>query len=264
MFCLHRIRVAIAIALTSAGLLLFTGWSKPAAAETIDAKLKEVINPPAGNKVTIAPMTKSGTLDAGNPTTVDGDKIFTGIFERIGIKACTTEPKDLKGKPGFLRFEPNSGVLNKGGKRSTFGYFITVVESLEEKEKPKPSDDMVTKAEKTVTKEYFALFSYDKIDTPKVLCATEFFLFGPYTRNGTKPDPNPPKLVLGLAVAADGTLLTEVPIELAAVINHLKDHDAKETVKPGVDPGKGCMECHSGDQSDEPQQTIPFPWAAIP
>ena len=135
MICLHRIRIAIAIVLTSAGLLLFTGWSKPAAAETIDAKLKEVINPPVGSKVTIAPMTDPGHLPAGTATPVDAAKIFSGIFKRVGIAPCDTDPKNLQKATGYLDFIEFSEVLNTNGTRATFGFFIRVAEGLEAESK---------------------------------------------------------------------------------------------------------------------------------
>jgi len=250
-------RFAAKIALLAVTTFLAAAFAKSAAADNIDVALKDAVNPPVGSTVKVAPMIKpKGHLNAGNETKVDDTKIFTDIFKLIPIEPCTTEPKDLDGKTGFLKLEKSSDVLNKGATRATFGFFIRVAETT------KP---IAEKAE-VIKKEFFALFSYDKIDKPNVICATEFFLFGSFIRKGDKPDPNPPALILGLAVNNKGDLLPEVPIGLAKVSNYIKQ-GAKpdETVKPGVKAAnEGCLRCHSRDENDVPQQTTPFPWVAIP
>ena len=109
----------------------------------------------------------------------------------------------------------------------------------------------MTKTEKAIVKEYFALFSYDKAGTgTAAICATEFFLFGSYVRKGDKPDPNPTNLLLGLAINAKGELLTEVPLGLAKVANYLQQgHKSDEAVKPEVGAaGSGCLECHKREK----------------
>jgi hypothetical protein len=218
---------------------------KPAKCEeTIQDRLKKNLKLVEGAKVQIAPVAEKGTSKPGTWTDVDGD-IFKAIFKRIGIDPCASDAKDLKGKPGFISYIPKSEVLNKGGERATFGYFIKV----------KQGDSEV---------EYFALFSYDKITAQgKVICATEFFLFGPFKRKGGKIDPNPPELDKGLAIDKDGCLLPEVPLDLAKVKNFLKEgHEGTEPVKPIIDKKKkdeGCLLCHSGG-GGFPNETIPFPW----
>jgi hypothetical protein len=213
--------------------------------------------------VEIAPMVKKGSSadpETGTFTKVDRKKIFDGIFSRAGIDPCNSETIDLKGHTGFLEYISHSSVLNKGGTRSTFGFFIKVTFQ--------PSGKSI---------EYFALFSYDKIKitetggTEKIICATEFFVFGGITRTGGVIDQKPPELEYGLAIDPSGTLLKEVPAGLAQVSNFGGKEDHKgETVKPGVEEpeegkeGTGCLTCHSRDANDEPQATIPFPWVADP
>jgi hypothetical protein len=213
--------------------------------------------------VEIAPMAKKGSSadpDTGSFTKVDRKKIFDGIFSRAGIDPCKSDPIDLKGHTGYLEYISKSSVLNPGGTRTTFGYFIKVTSQ--------PSGRSI---------EYFALFSYDKIKftdkqgNPAEKCATEFFLFGGITRKDGVIQQNPPELEYGLAIDPSGTLLPEVPIELAQVSNFGGKEDHKnETVKPGVEEpeqGKeptGCLTCHARVAEDEPESTIPFPWVADP
>jgi hypothetical protein len=213
--------------------------------------------------VEIAPMVKKGSSadpETGSFTKVDRKKIFDGIFSSAGIDPCTSDPVDLKGHTGFLEYIKKSSVLNPGGTRSTFGFFIKVTFQ--------PSGRSI---------EYFALFSYDKIKitgpdgTEKVICATEFFVFGGITRKDGVIQQNPPELEYGLAIDPTGTLLKEVPAGLAQVSNFGgKDEHKGETVKPGVEEpeegkeGTGCMTCHARTAEDEPESTIPFPWVADP
>ena len=218
--------------------------------ENINDKLKEVVKPKAGTKVKIAPVKRKGEATPGDYTDVDAG-IFDAILKRIGIDPCNTEPGDLKGKDGFIELENNSDVLNQGGKRATFGYFIRVNQGEQEVE-------------------YFALFSYDKIKIKKndkdvIICATEFFLFGPFKRGEAGVEPDPPALVLGLAIDKNGCLLPEVPLDLAKVKNFVSTgHEDTEPVKPGVDKdGKGCLVCHGRDDQP-PQSTLPFPWVKKP
>jgi hypothetical protein len=226
--------------------------AKPAACdgENINTKLTGQVNPDANTKVRIAPMKKQGETGAGDFTDVDGG-IFDAIFKRIGITPCDTDPKDLRGTDGFLEFEENSSVLNKGATRATFGYFIKATVGGQEVE-------------------YFALFSYDKITVKKdgkevVVCATEFFLFGPFKRKADGSiDPDPAALLFGLAIDKNGCLLPEVPLDLAKVKNFLDDHLATEPVRPGVaKDGEGCLVCH-GRNDQFPQSTAPFPWVKKP
>jgi hypothetical protein len=95
-----------------------------------------------------------------------------------------------------------------------------------------------------------------------VICADEFFLFGPFKRKSDgAPDPALVPLALGLAVNDKGSLLDEVPIGLAKVNNYKKNNKVKdEPVKPGVSTAdQGCLRCHARAKGD-PQETAPFPW----
>jgi len=207
--------------------------------------------------VSIAPMNPDGR---GNPTPpsdsefskVDNAKIYDGIVKRAAITS-DKNPADLAGNPGYLDTIDNSNVLNAGGTRATFGYFIKV------------------KYDSGTTFYYFALFSFDKINAiasdgkQSPITATEFFLFGPFTPKDGTISPNPPELEYGLAVSADGTLLSEVPLGLAKVSN-LKDKGGHEgeSVKPGVEEaGKGCLVCHVREE-DITTGITPFPWYAAP
>jgi hypothetical protein len=161
----------------------------------------------------------------------------------------------LQGKDGFLEYVDDSSVVNDGGARSTFGFFIRLY------------DEGVPGVRPDGFREFFVLFSYDMIKLrgipavrpQQTIVATELFLFGT-VHNGDAG-----QLMLGLAVGADGTLLPEVPIELAKVSKYKGEKDHKgETVKPGVsESGKGCMVCHSREDG-MPQNTGPFPWAPFP
>lgn len=209
--------------------------------------------------VQIAPMTKQGDPDSpGTFTDVNGG-IFDSIFNRIGIEAGKTDPADLQKKDGFLEYvdKDNSMVLNPAGTRATFGYFISYF-----------SPEL-----RTIKPEIFVLFSYDKIDDGQgnTVAATELFVFGPYLRmQDGKVDQQgsaQPDLAYGLAVASNGTLLGEVPTNLAQVSNFpdfVKDPEHKgESVKPGVSTAKsGCLVCHSRSEKF-PQSTSPFPWVSF-
>ncbi|MCY1017629.1 hypothetical protein [Pyxidicoccus sp. MSG2] len=185
--------------------------------------------------IQLAPMTQPG---CGTPGTFTGVTNPLGVYGAIvsaaGINACTTNPVDLKGRPGFLAFTDNSGVLNEGSSRSTFGYFVQSVQNGQ-----------------TVT--YFVLFSYDKAADGN--CATELFLFGPVVQGQSPP------LVMGLAIDKDGNLLSEVPLNIANVSNYIGGDS--EAVKPGVSPNQGCRACHSNANSG-PNETQPFPWGGRP
>ncbi|MGD0839582.1 MAG: hypothetical protein ABSA32_00360 [Candidatus Acidiferrales bacterium] len=211
--------------------------------------------------IEIAPMTKKGKSAEpakGDYTVVSRKKVFDGIFSRAGIDPCTAEPADLKGHTGYLEYIKKSSVLNPGGTRATFGYFIKVT----------------FKSGQSI--EYFALFSYDKIKitgkdgAEETICATEFFLFGGFQYKDGVIQPNPPELEYGLAINKDGILIKEVPPELAHVSNFQKEGHENETVKPGVEeaeegkPPTGCLICHARTEDDEPESTIPFPWVADP
>ena len=214
--------------------------------------------------VQIAPMAKKGSSAEPGPgeyTEVNRKKIFDGIFARAGINPslCESEPSGLVGHVGYLEYINKSSVLNPGGTRTTFGYFIKVTFQ--------PSGRSI---------EYFALFSYDKIkitgaDGKEILkCATEFFLFGGFQRKDGVIQPGQVPLEYGLAIDPSGILLKEVPPELAQVSNFEKEGHENETVKFGVEEpeeGKqrtGCLVCHARTEVDEPESTIPFPWVADP
>ncbi|HZI12836.1 MAG TPA: hypothetical protein VE153_20820 [Myxococcus sp.] len=186
--------------------------------------------------VQIAPTSQPGCNTPGVYAPVNNPAgVYDAITSTAGINACTTNPVDLKGKPGFIEYTAPSEVLNEGGTRSTFGYYI-----------------QFTQGGKTVT--YFVLFSYDKNKDGK--CATELFLFGPVTPGQT------PALVMGLAIDKDGNLLTEVPLDIADVTNFLGGNEPTP-VKPGITPGQGCRECHKG-ATGSANRTRPFPWGGTP
>ena len=228
--------------------------------QNINDVLNAALKPDADRPVQIAPMTKQGDPTPGEFTNVQGG-IFDAIFNRIGIDPNKTNPADVQNKDGFLEYidGDNSMVLNPGGTRATFGYFIRFTQTVQEFR---------------VEGEYFALFSYDKIkdpDNPNAsIVATEFFLFGPFFRssNGTinSLGERGPDLALAVAVGADGKLLPSVPLSLAAVSNFpdfaKKEEHKGEPVKPGTNQ-KGCLECHGFD-AKFPQSTTPFPWVGLP
>jgi hypothetical protein len=173
----------------------------------------------------------------------------SSILETAGIAPCNTAPSSLENVPGFLALinEGDSLVLNATGSRATLGYWVT------------PNNGT----------SFFVLMSYDHVRSPvdgSCLCAMEVFLFGPITQmDHGVPTPNPPPLLEGLAVKGDGTLLSEVPIEIAKVKNYLTSHPDTETVKPGVTTdGVGCRECHASNVHRDPQVTSPFPWFPVP
>ncbi len=184
--------------------------------------------------------------DVFNFTNANLGKIQKAIFQRIGITACGSEPENLKDKDGALDFIDISEVLNDDGHRTSFGYFIRFE---------------FTPATSAIKQHalYFALFSYDKIKFKQKdklpICATEFFLFDYTGADQTQT------LRLGLALGKDGQRLAAVPIELAHVSNFRLGHPKDEPVRPGVQPGQGCMICH-GAVGKTPQQTLPFPWIA--
>jgi len=209
-------------------------------------------------QISIAPMSADNKGSPTPPpdtqfTPVDNTKIYDGIIKRAGI-STDKDPTSLAGNPGVLDLIGTSNVLNDGGTRATFGYFIK------------------TTLRDGTTVYHFALFSYDKINTTgsdgatKPLTATEFFLFGGFQVRGATIVPNPPELLYGLAIGADGKLLSEVPLSLAAVSNHKnRGHEKNETVKPGVEePGKGCLVCHAREADGLVATTTPFPWVEAP
>jgi hypothetical protein len=111
--------------------------------------------------------------------------------------------------------------------------------------------------------EYFVLMSYDNIKTAdgKQLNAFEFFLFGPVTTpESVVSFGDPPPLLLGLAINADGKLLDSVPLELAKVKNFVSGARDDDPVTPGVNSnGFNCLQCHGRDDQF-PETTLPFPW----
>jgi hypothetical protein len=197
-------------------------------------------------------------------TDVNLGTIQKAIFKRIGITPCDTEPDELKGKDGEQDFieTSTSEVLNPGGSRTTFGYFIKFKYDLNYDPK-RPVPDEAT---------YLALFSYDKIKFKELvklpICATEFFLFK-YKGVNSRGE-----LLSGLAIGSQGQRLKEVPLDLARVSNFLSPGHKDETVKPsvylgqGVASGQGCMICHGGVPKHPvnavPQYTLPFPWTRKP
>jgi hypothetical protein len=231
------------------------GNNKCGVKKNLNDELKEELDPSGKRTISIAPMVTKGDTTAGSYTAVDGG-IFDAILKRADIKPCESDPKDGKGKDGFIEYVSSSDVLNPGGTRSTFGYFIW------------------NGAEGALSADYFLLFSYDRIKvkqkdgSEKIICAFEVFKFGPFPHDRKPgeihPEADPPEWVFGYAVNGDGCLLPEVPLELARVANFVGG-DKNETVKSGVDEpkegedAKGCRKCH--DRSDQPpSSTLPFPW----
>ena len=66
----------------------------------------------------------------------------------------------------------------------------------------------------------------------------------------------------GVAVGSDGTVLAEVPLDLAQVSNFPGEEKRKgEPVRIGsYFEGQGCMVCHTANMDSFPQSTTPFPW----
>lgn len=186
------------------------------------------------------------------------DHIYSKILALSNITPCDTDPLDpaLVQSAGFLEQIEGSLVVNKGGSRATFLYYV---------KSPTALGHLWT----TI------LFSYDRVvpDGGPPICASEVFIFaGSNVRECGPPNEvlagNPPQLMEGLAVDARGCLLSEVPIELAHVsrypgpFNDGASHtNSTETVKPGVQTnGFGCLLCHAHVDDQEPEHTKPFPW----
>src|SRR6202043_973680 len=98
--------------------------------------------------------------------------------------------------------------------RSTFGYFIKA--------------DYDNYGRPIKDGEFFALFSYDRITKKgkdgkdEVICATELFLFSPCPHlffNADVRSAGDTNLGEGYAIGSDGSLLSEVPLDLAQVSN---------------------------------------------
>ncbi len=239
------------------------GAGSAASAETADEQLAQDIHAQGGVMIQPAKKGPNGILPPGGPKTWTylpkgasghADNIFTSMLKTSGINPCSTIPETLSGHPGFLDVIDFSMVLNPGGTRATFGYWLTANDG----------------------KAWFVLFSYDHIDVNGACqCAEEVFLFGPMILdvNGV-PVPNPPPLADGLAVNGDGKLLPAVPLTIADAFNYegggkyldgSKSKPKGTAVTPGVDEnGKGCRLCHGTNVDEIPQATRKFPWFAVP
>jgi hypothetical protein len=154
-----------------------------------------------------------------------------------------------------------SQVLNPGGTRSTFGYFIKARKEIETPQGTYVNKDV----------EFFVLFSYDTITRKgkdgkdEVICATELFFFTPGFRNTANGIGSDPYLEDSFAVDKNGNVLTEVPLDLARVSNFPGEGErVNEPVKPGLKPKVGCMVCHEKNSDSYPQSTTPFPWVKSP
>ena len=279
---------AIAASACAIGLALsLMGWpspSQPLAPGRPGESVDEGIALGMGFRPTefeIAPMVQKGSPTPGAWTTpIQELGIFGGILARAGITPGASDPARLVGRPGFLEligpaelvpdaaakpsyWKGTSNVLNDGGTRATFGYFVKVGFG------------------KGLFEEYFILLSYDAIEvypsgvpigaddrakgiTGTPINAFEVFVFGPIPREGTSAhstNPGALPLVEGMAVDINGRLLAEVPIALADVHNYHEERPEGTPVKPNVDtPGSGCLECHSRNPRGLPQSTSPFPW----
>jgi hypothetical protein len=232
-------------------------------------------------KVEIAPMKAQGDPlpDPTSWTEVNGESVFDAILARADINPAVTSPNQLNNAPGFLELISGGDsqvlhnkagqksltnlagqsvdfeVLAPTGERATLGYFIRAQFGAQ-------------------SKEHFALFSYDQISIlegpaptepgvlrlEKTLRAFEFFLFGSFTRDlQNQPTPNTPPVLQGLAIAANKSLLAEVPVELAHTSNFGVD---RGPVLPGVNQsGQGCYACHER-RNRGINATTPFPWVA--
>jgi len=238
-----------------AGLLALLGAAPPSSraqpdgedVPTIGLALMGHISTFSNDIIEIAPMTSAGNPVPGRygPLNTSND-IFNSILQRAGITPGVSSPNSLESSEGFLEAIEESQVVNKGGRRATFGYFIRAREGASRSE--------VDENYSTRTNEFFLLFSYDWVRADeKILYAFEVFLFGPMQATGclsgslAEPVPreqeveDPPRLLAGLAVGAqvstrDGNryrLLQEVPLEIARVSNYKGERDHEnETVKP--------------------------------
>lgn len=226
--------------------------AQSAAPQSFNDLLKKTIHVDDGNYVGITPYEKNSKKkgDVSKPGTYElsgsNDAIFSAILKNLSLDPASTDPASLKDKEGFIEYIPDSNVLNKGGKRATFGYYIRSVFNLEQT--------------------YFMLFSYDRNGSARESAAFEVFLFGPFRQDKTTgfvPDPNPPPLALGVAVDSTGVVLSQLPLTFARVSNFLGAEKGDEPVTGGVNkPDHGCLECHGRDDQF-PQSTLPFPWVAI-
>ncbi len=208
---------------------------------TADDMLHNVMDLGCATDVTVWPVDEPGCHE--RPTeggqSVGSTSVLTDIFTLAGIDSngCASDPLELDDNPGWIEEHDPSGVLNVGGTRATFGFFITFEKN-------------------GATVEYFVLFSYDRLGED--LCATELFLWGPITRDGDGNIVGTPGLVIGAAVNGNGGLLDEVPIELADASNTIGGPSRPVQVGTHL-PGKGCLECHNDDTIGA-DQTYPFPW----
>lgn len=244
----------------------------PAAGEDINQVLDRFLKRDNDTNVFVSPPIRNPTDkdDASKYNAESGvvvlpaTNVFDALMRRTGIKPGQTDAADIKKREdaaqpgeapstGFISYVPSSDVLNKGAKRATFGFYISVTEN------GKPV-------------QHFALFSYDSMrgknadGSPGAVtfAATELFLFGPFTNNEGKIEPNPPPLEMGVAIGADGKLLSQLPLSFAKVTNFVSQgHAEDEPVKAGVNKeGTGCFVCHGRDDQF-PQSTLPFPWVAV-
>ena len=199
--------------------------------------------------INIAPATSGNISTPGTSETIEGTDVFQAILNKAGINACNSDPTDfcdenpgLIGTPITGEGDDVSEVLNPGGKRATFGFYITYFKCDQ-------------------AYEYFALFSYDKVGEN---CAFEFFLFGPITR-GDNGEPTSSPLLQGLAINKDGIMLDEVPTNIAAEDNFfnggIQDGVPPTPVTPGIGTaGQNCRSCHTKGNTT-PDRTRPFPWS---
>ncbi len=213
-------------------------------------------NPPT--QVEIAPMVSPGSPTPGAWTTVPND-FFNGISARSGITPGVSDPMQMQGRPGFIEAIGNSQVVNAGGSRATFGYFVKLKGEV-------PGLGI------KVVEDFFVLMSYDNtVVDGKTFNAYEVFIFGPLPAAGNfvlgrdaSPDPRSPlPLIAGLAVDTNGVLIDKVPSEIALVSNYRGAKvDRAKQVTPGVSTaGFGCFECHADRAGGFPNTTSPFPWA---
>jgi hypothetical protein len=249
-------------------LLLFASFVSSACAEAPDpdelafrqapteanGKLKESMGIGATTKVEIAPIKAKGSDVAEGWVEIDRDKIFTEMKKMGGLEAAKCEDLDLPKlvtdkKPGAIAYlKPgSSGVVVEKAERVTYGYFVKAGDT-----------------------EYFVLFSFDRLKDPKLICASEVFLFGPIVRNPCTKKVTSAPLKEGLAVDdLDGLkLLPEVPLDLA---NQREAGDEKKPVGIGVGKdGEGCRVCHGDGNLNadfkksgyvgKAHANNPFPW----
>jgi len=257
-----------------AALMIAVGLASPASAQIVFGSysdwLGEQIAGFPGTGYEIAPMAPQGSADPGGPWTDVSNDIFSAILARAGIVPCasaivTGEDETPLARVGQLDVVDPSLVLNKGGKRLTFGYFVHATQGAW---RLAPCDAGLCR-EDVPGDDWFVLMSYDTVPTAKLtdlragetqLCAFEVFTFGPVVRPGAGEDFEPwAPWVDGTAVNAEGNRLQGVPANIAIVQNFKEGRPGLVLSGTGIE-GQGCNVCHAARADGITQTTLPFPW----